>query len=213
MVECLDTSVGRLRAALERLPERNAWLIFTSDNGGFEERRLERPAKVVGREASKETYHITSNRPLRGGKGRLYEGGLRVPLVFWRPAMDHVGTCSAPVIGTDLAPTLLALADCTPLELCDGVDLSPLLGGGTTLARDRLYFHFPHQYSQSAMREGNEKLVFNWRDEKCELYDLAGDPGEDHDLAGERPERVAALRSELFRWLDSVAAGRPTHVR
>jgi arylsulfatase A len=214
MIERLDASVGRLRAELERLGRtRDTWLVFTSDNGGLEERRLERQRKVVGREASRETYHITSNAPLRDGKGRCYEGGLRVPLVLWGGPLARRGTCAVPVIGMDLAPTLLALAGAAPLAPCDGLDLSPLLAGDELphreLPRRELGFHFPHGYSQSALRAGDEKLVLSWRQDRSELFDLASDPGERHDLAAERPERAAELRAELLRWLGDVGAALP----
>ena len=214
MVERLDASVARLREALERRePAGGAWLVFTSDNGGFEERRLERAAKVVGREASSETLHITSNAPLRGGKGHLLEGGLRVPLVLWSPALARRGTCAVPVSGLDLAPTLLELAGAEAPEPCDGTSLVPLLAGEPGLARQALYFHFPHQAAQSALRRGDEKLLYRWKDDACELYDLARDPGEAHDLAPARSERTAELRAELFRWLASVSAALPERVR
>jgi arylsulfatase A-like enzyme len=214
MIECLDTSVARLRAALEaRAASRESWLIFTSDNGGFEERRVERPSKVVGREASSETYLITSNAPLRGGKGHLLEGGLRVPLVFWRTGEPRPRVCAEPVSGLDLAPTLLDLAGASALEPCDGQSLVPILSGADELARDTLYFHFPHQASQSALRRGDEKLLYHWRDGRAELYDLARDVGEAHDLATQRPARAAELEAELFRWLTSVSAGLPERAR
>jgi len=210
MVERLDASVGRVRATLERLglAERTL-LVFTSDNGGFEEKRVERQRHVVGREASSETVHITSNQPLRSGKGHLYEGGVRVPLVVWGGPLARAGTCAVPVIGTDFAPTFLALAGAAPLATTDGVDFSPLLRGEGALARDALAFHFPHQASQSALRRGDEKLVYSWASEKSELFDLSSDPSEAHDLAPERPERAGALRAELFAWLDAVGADRP----
>lgn len=210
MVERLDASVGRVRAALERFElSGRTLLVFTSDNGGFEEKRVERQRRVHGRAASSETVHITSNLPLRGGKGRVYEGGVRVPLVLWGGPLARAGSCSVPVIGTDLTPTLLALAGCAPPATSDGLDLSPLVSGGTELARGALAFHFPHQSSQSALLRGDEKLVHNWGEERSELFDLRADPGERHDLAGERPERTAELRAELFRWLDAVGADRP----
>lgn len=214
MIERLDASVARLRTELERLERaRDTLLVFTSDNGALEERRLERQRKVVGREASRATYHITSNAPLREGKGRCYEGGLRVPLVLWGGPLARHGSCAVPVSGLDLAPTLLALAGAEPLAPCDGLDLAPLLAGSPehegTLARDELGFHFPHQYAQSALRKGDEKLVLTWRDGRGELFDLAHDPGEQHDLAAEQPARAAELRAELMRWLDAVGAELP----
>jgi len=202
MIERLDDSVGRVRDALERLglAERTL-LVFTSDNGGYEANRR-------GPNGS-EVEPITSNRPLRSGKGRVYEGGLRVPLIAWGGPVRRAGECRVPVIGTDLCPTLLALAGGAPLAVSDGEDLTPLLTGEGALEREALYFHFPHQSSASALRAGDEKLVYSWRREKSELYDLALDPGEQHDLAAERPERAAELQQRLFSWLDAVGADRP----
>ncbi len=210
MVERLDASVGRVRATLEELglAERTL-LVFTSDNGGFEEKRLERQRNVVGRAASSETLHITSNRPLRSGKGHCYEGGLRVPMVAWGGPLLRTGTCAVPVIGMDFAPTFLALAGAAPLATCDGLDFAPLLAREASLARDTLAFHYPHQASQSALRRGDEKLVYSWATEKSELFDLGADLSEAHDLASEHPARAAELRAELFAWLDAVGADRP----
>jgi len=209
MIARLDASVERLRATLEELGlAEHTLLLFTSDNGGFESKRLVRKRKA-GPFDTDESLAITSNLPLRSGKGRLYEGGLRVPLVAWGGPLVARGTSAVPVIGMDLLPTLLDLAGRTPLATCDGRDLAPLLRGGSAPAREALFFHFPHQSFQSALRAGDEKLVYGWREERAELYDLAADPGELHDLAAERPERAGELRAELFRWLDSVGAARP----
>ena len=203
MIERLDASVGRVRAELERLIlTEQTLLVFTSDNGAFEGNR-------ATRRSSAEEEPVTSNLPLRSGKGRVYEGGLRVPMVAWGGLVRNTGRCSVPVIGTDLCPTMLALARHAPLATSDGCDLTPLLTGHGTLERDALYFHFPHESFASALRSGDEKLVYSWRKERDELYDLGADPGEEHDLAAERPERVAELERELFAWLDAVGADRP----
>lgn len=215
MIERLDASVGRVRETLERLDlDERTLLVFTSDNGAITELTGAKRARRRGVEEG-EPYAITSNAPLRSGKGRLYEGGIRVPFVAWGGPVARAGKCDAPIIGMDLLPTLAALAGVAAPETCDGVDLSPLLldqdrgTGGDALARTGLYFHFPHQSFASAVRHGDEKLVYSWSDEKSELFDLALDPGEQHDLAPERPERVAELEGELFRWLDETKADRP----
>ena len=130
-------------------------------------------------------------------------------MVAWGGIAARRGTCSIPVIGTDLCPTLLALAGHAPFEVSDGVDLTPLLRGSGALAREELCFHFPHESFASALRAGDEKLVYSWRREQGELYDLAADPGEQHDLAPERPERAAELERRLSAWLDAVGADRP----
>ncbi len=199
MIERLDESLGRVRRALEELglAERTL-LVFTSDNGGFERTNPKRPGE-----------RITSNLPLRAGKGHVYEGGLRVPTVAWGGPLRAHGVCDVPIVGTDLSPTFLALAGHAPREVCDGVDLTPLLTGHAGLARAELAFHFPHQSMASALRAGHEKLVYSWLLERPELYDLATDPGEHHDLADERPARAAELEADLFRWLDQVGAERP----
>jgi len=203
MVQELDVSLGRIRDALERLGlARNTLLVFTSDNGGFEG-----PIDRTNNEVKK---RITSNAPLRSGKGRLYEGGLRVPLILWGGTLARTGTCDVPVIGMDLCPTLLARAGAQTQDAFDGVDLSPLLAPGGTLAPRALYFHFPHQSFASALRQGNWKLYYSWRQERSELYDLATDLGEAHDLAASRPELTGRLQAQLFDWLDAVDAHRPT---
>lgn len=204
MIERVDVGLGRLCEALERLGlAESTLLVFTSDNGAFEERRAGR------RHSAAEDLEITSNLPLRSGKGRVYEGGLRVPLVAWGGPVRARGRCDVPVVLTDLAPTLLALAGAKPLAVSDGVDLSGLLRGTGVPDRSALFFHFPHQSFASAVRDGDEKLIWSWAREEAELYDLASDPGERHDLAAERPERVRVLRDELFTWLDAVGADRP----
>jgi len=210
MIERLDASVGRVRAALEDLglAERTL-LVFTSDNGALEKKRALRNGKEAWTAERPRPYHITSNRPLRSGKGHLYEGGVRVPWIAWGGPVGRARTCDVPVIGMDLLPTFLALAGLVPVPVCDGVDLGPLLAGADDLGRHSLYFHSPHDSFESAVRRGDEKLVYSWSREKSELFDLAADPGEQRDLAAERPSRTAELEAELFRWLDDVDAGRP----
>lgn len=208
MIERLDASVGRVRASLEQdgLVERTL-LAFTSDNGAVEELRMER--KRRGESQDGEPYAITSNAPLRGAKGRLYEGGLRVPLVLFGGPLARTGRADVPVLGTDLTPTLLALAGAEPLPTTDGLDLAPYLRGGAAPTPRPLAFHFPHQSFVSALRVGDLKLVHRWLDGGNELYDLAADLAEARDLASERPERAAELERELQSWLDGVGASRP----
>jgi len=209
MIERLDASVGRVRATLERLGlAEHTLLVFTSDNGAITELRGAKRARKQGVEEPP-PYAITSNAPLRSGKGRVYEGGVRVPFVAWGGPVAHPGRCDVPIIGMDLVPTLCALAGIAPPATRDGEDLTPLLGGGNALPRTSLYFHFPHQSFASAVRHGDEKLVYSWKDGTSELFDLAADPGEEHDLAPSRPERAHELEQELFRWLDETGADRP----
>jgi arylsulfatase A-like enzyme len=205
MIQSVDEGVGRLLGALEDLgiADRTV-VIFTSDNGGLSvEEGPNTPA--------------TSNAPLRAGKGYLYEGGIRVPLIIAGPGVIRPGSlCDVPVSGQDLYPTILALAGVNPApgQVIDGESLAPLLEGAGALRRDALYWHYPHYSNQGgrpggAIRRGNMKLMEWYEDGRVELYDLKRDIGERHNLAAERPEEAARLRNELVQWRESVGAEMP----
>jgi len=194
MVASLDESVGRI---LERV-DSNTVVVFTSDNGGYVSRFREQPVPV------------TSNYPLRSGKGALYEGGIRVPLMVRWPGVTSPGICEEPVVSTDLFATLLGLDGSQ-----DGLSLAPLLRNPRSrLAREELYFHYPHYYPTttpvSAVRARQWKLLEFLEDGHVELYDLARDIGERNDLAGQMPDRAAELRRKLHAWRAAVAAQMPT---
>jgi arylsulfatase A-like enzyme len=202
MMESLDTSVGRLRAKLTELDlAENTIIIFASDNGGH--------------------LPTTSNTPLRSGKGSAYEGGVRVPLIILWPGVTAPGSVSdVPTISTDFFPTLLEIAGLTPGpgEGADGVSLVPALRGGTGLAREAIYWHYPHYqlYQQGgttpygAIRAGDYKLIEYYDDLRVELYHLGDDIGETRDLAATKPEVAEKLRAQLHAWRKSVGAQMPT---
>jgi arylsulfatase A-like enzyme len=198
LIESVDDSVGRLLAKLDewKLSE-NTVVIFTSDNGGL------RP--------------ITSNVPLRAGKGSAYEGGVRVPLIVkWAGQIKPGTVCETPVISNDWLPTLLALAGVArPKGPIDGVNLEPLLKQSGTLTRNTLYWHYPHYHPggatpYSAIREGDWRLVEFFEDNHLELYNLKDDISETKDLAKEQPEKAAALLKKLQDWRMEVGAQLPT---
>ena len=200
MVESLDASVGAIRAALERLElDQRTLLVFLSDNGGLE--------KYV--EPGHGVVTVTSNAPLRGGKQTLYEGGIRVPLIFHGGPVCRRGTSDWPVVGTDLPLTLLSLAALAPLEKQDGIDFAPLLTSGSEPPPRKLYFHYPHLEPVSVVRDGDWKLLHFWRSGTSQLYSLRDDPGETTDLTAAQPERAEELRAELFAWLEDVGADVP----
>jgi arylsulfatase A-like enzyme len=195
MVESIDDSVGRVLDALDGAGVADDTLvIFTSDNGGFS--------------------GATSNAPLRGHKGALHEGGIRVPLVIRLPGGRAAGReVAAPVTTMDLAPTCLAVAGlpARPHQHLDGIDLVPLVDGAAS-PRAALHWHYPH-YSDhpatapgGAIRRGDWKLVESLDPEGIELYDLATDPGESRNRAAERPDLVAALAADLAAWRREVGA-------
>lgn len=199
-VETLDDSFGRLLGHLSAagLRERTI-VIFTSDNGG-----LHVPEGPHAR--------VTHNTPFRAGKGYLYEGGLRVPLIVQGPGLARARSVDAPFLNTDWTPTLLELAGAPPVERLDGISQVPLLTSGTRPPRARLLFwHLPHYTNQGsrpagAVRDGKWKLVEHYDDDKAELFDLSVDPGESRNLAARHPARASALRARLRAWRTSVDA-------
>lgn len=198
MVEAMDQAVGTVLDSLREsgVADRTV-IIFTSDNGGL----------------STAEGSPTSNLPLRGGKGWLYEGGIRTPLIINWPGVTAGQTCSVPVMSTDYYPTLLELAGLAPRpeQHLDGVSLAPLLTSGASPGRGNLYWHYPHYSNQGgfpggAIRQGDWKLLERYEDGRVQLYNLAADPGELEDLAATEPDRVASLRRELHQWYQTVGA-------
>ena len=203
MLRTLDDNVGRVLARLEarRLRERTL-VIFTSDNGGYDQ-------PFRGRA-------VTDNFPLRSGKGSLYEGGIRVPLIVRMPGLTSPGSvCREPVICMDFFPTIAELAGVAGATAVDGLSLVPLLRDpAARLAREALCFHYPHYYPTtspvSAVRAGEWKLLEYFEGDRVELFHLRDDPGEQRNLASAEPERTAELRRQLGRWREEVGARIPT---
>jgi arylsulfatase A-like enzyme len=200
-VQTLDDSVGRLLAHLDATGLRDRTIvIFTSDNGGLHMPEGRHP-------------RVTHNTPFRAGKGYLYEGGLRVPLIVRGPGMAAKRVVDAPFLNTDWLPTLAALTGASPAGELDGVNQAALLASGVASAEGNrtLFWHIPHYTNQGsrpagAVREGNWKLVEHYDDDRVELFDLGKDAGESRDLAKAEPARTAALRAKLRDWLKSVGA-------
>lgn len=201
MVETTDQAVGRVLNTLDDCGlSESTIVIFTSDNGGV---------------SSGDAY-ATSNLPLRGGKGRQWEGGIREPYYIRYPAVTAAGaTCDTPVTGADFYPTILELCGLPlrPEQHVDGVSLVPLLKGGDIEPRP-LYWHYPHYDNQggepsSLFREGDWKLIHYYEDGHNELYHLAVDPSERSDLARTHPARTARMAKQLEDWLKSMNAKFP----
>jgi len=202
MVEAMDLAVGKVLAKLDELGlSENTPAIFTSDNGGL----------------STSEGWPTSNLPLRAGKGWIYEGGIREPLLVRWPTVVKAGSVvSEPVSSPDFFPTLLEVAGAPPESdrVLDGRSLVPLFQGGEFSER-ALFWHYPHYGNQggapsAAVRRGDWKLIEWLEDQRIELFNLAADLGEQSDLAPTEPARAAALRDELHRWQRQVDAKFPT---
>ena len=204
MIAAMDEAVGLVLDALDRFGlAENTIVCFTSDNGG----------------ASSGDSYSASMLPLRGGKGRQWEGGIREPFHVRFPGVVEPGTtCEVPVSGIDFYPTLLELAGLgIPAEqLIDGRTLVPLLRGRTdpAISERDLFWHYPHYGNQggdpsSIVRRGPWKLIHYHEDRHNELYDLIADPGERHDVLGDRRDTAEELWLRLERWLDEVEAKFP----
>ncbi len=211
MIESVDHGIGLILKTLKDLKlEKNTVVIIFSDNGGVK--------------------RITSQEPLRGGKGMLYEGGIRVPLVVrWPGVVKPNSRCDVPVIGVDFFPTIMEIAGIKkPVnQPIDGMSIVPLLKGEKTLKRDALFWHFP-AYLQgkaegardpyfrtrpaAAIRMGNWKLIVYYEDGALELYNLEKDIGEQNNLASRFPEIRDKLYERLKQWQKELKAPIPTQL-
>ena len=209
MIYAMDRSLGRVLDALEKADKaRDTMVVFFSDNGGH--------------------MGVTSWKPLRGAKGTLYEGGIRVPLIVRWPGKVKAGSRSdTPVIGTDLYPTFLAAAGASPAsdQVLDGVDLGAVLSqspAAAALEERPLFWHFP-AYLQGrfegdgfrtrpggVVRRGKWKLIEYFEDGRKELYDLTADLGEATNLAAAQPGIVGSLGALLDQWRTRTGAPVPT---
>ncbi|MBI3850017.1 MAG: sulfatase [Verrucomicrobia bacterium] len=217
MIYSVDESVGRIVALLDELKlAEKTLVIFSSDNGG-----------VGGyeREGIKKANGITDNAPLRGGKGMLYEGGIRVPYIFRWPGKIPKGTvCDTPINSVDLYPTLLEVAGASPSPNypLDGESYLKLLtsGGKATLNREAIYWHFPGYLGAGentwrttpvgAIRSGDWKLLEFFEDGRLELYNLRDDLGEKNNLVAKLPDKVRELHAKLVAWRQELKAPMPT---
>jgi arylsulfatase A-like enzyme len=199
MVESMDSAVGQVLNTLDELNlADNTIVCFTSDNGGL----------------STSEGSPTSNLPLRGGKGWLYEGGIREPFVIRAPGITAPGsTCDTPVISTDFYPTILELIGQPqrPQQHLDGISLVSLLKQTGQPERQSLFWHYPHYSNQGgfpggAIRSGDWKLVERYEDGRVHLYNLATDIGELHDVADMHADKVATMRQQLHQWYTQVNA-------
>ncbi len=203
MIESADTQIGRILAKLDELKlTENTVVIFNSDNGGLHVREWKGVVKA------------TQNLPLRAGKGYLYEGGIRVPLIVRWPGVVKEGSiCSNAVISVDYFPTLLEIAGVKipTNQIVDGESIVPLLKQNGERKQREIYWHYPHYPNQGgapggAIREGDFKLIQWFEDGGLELYNLREDLSEKNNLAEKMPGKTDELVAKLDLWRRNVGA-------
>jgi arylsulfatase A-like enzyme len=200
MIQSVDESLGRLLDDLESTGlDKNTIIVFTSDNGGLTNKKVEADGNVP----------VTNNFPLRRGKASIFEGGGRVPaLIRWPGVTDAGAVSEQPITGVDYYPTLLEIASIPQPadQVLDGLSLVPALKG-QELGREAIYCYFPHSFTEYSppgawVREGDWKLLENfwvsdfWPDQFL-LYNLKQDIGETTNLAEKHPEIVSRLAAKL----------------
>ena len=201
MIESMDKAVGKVLDTLEAegLAD-NTIVIFTSDNGGL----------------STSEGSPTSNEPMRTGKGWMYEGGVRVPMIVRLPGVTEAGSQSDTVVsGIDVVPTVmgaLGMKDKLVDEI-DGVDIGPALAG-EDLDRGPVFWQYPHYGNQggapgASVRDGDWKLVYWYEGDRYELYNLADDVSETNDQTLSESAVFDRLKNELDTWLKNVKARDP----
>jgi len=204
MVEAMDSATGRVLDTLDELGlAENTLVVFTSDNGGL----------------STSEGHPTSNLPLRAGKGWMYEGGIRVPMIVRAPGKKYSSGSEndTPVNSNDIFPTATEYAglNAPSSNPLDGTSLLPAMSGEKAGADRPLFWHYPHYGNQggspsAAVRRGNWKLIHFFEDDHRAMYNLADDIGEDNDVAGKHPEILQEMRTLLDQWSQDVGAKFPT---
>ncbi len=204
MVHSMDENVGRLLAALDKSGKADRTLvIFFSDNGGYVN--------------DYKQQRVTNNHPLRSGKGSLYEGGIREPLIVrWPGVIQPGGVCHEPVISTDFYSTICEIVGVKDAsqQAIDSLSLVKLLKQPSLrLKRDTLFWHYPHYYPTttpvSAVRWGDWKLLSYYQENRTELFNLKNDLGESQDVSKDQPDKAQALKAALDHWLKKVDAQIP----
>ncbi len=204
MVAAVDDSVGAILEALESLKLADDTVVmFFSDNGGL---------------CTAKTPRSTCNLPLRSGKGWLYEGGIREPMIVRAPGVTKAGAeCDQPVVSMDFFPTMLELAGLPtqPDVHADGTSLVPLLKGETAVPHQPIYWHYPHYHGSTwapgaAIRDGDWKLIELYEYGETELYNLRDDIGETKNLSAANPDKTSELKQKLIAWQTKMKATMPT---
>lgn len=220
-VKSYDDNLGRLISYLEKTEDprspgekliANTVVIFTSDNGG-----CGGWVKPWG-----DHYTVTTQAPLKNGKGSLYEGGIRVPFIVRWDGHAKADSQNRETVGTiDLYPTIIELAGAKlpTSQVVDGLSLVSLVQNKQSqLKRDAFYFHFPaylarRQTPASAVRQGDLKLMYWYETQTWEMYDVVKDISENNNIIQSHPERAKAMAEKLIAWLKETGADFPVDAK
>ena len=213
MVESVDESIGKIINELKKLKiEENTIIIFYSDNGGMSALNGT-PWREI-QENELDQYYSTSNLPLRGAKGWLYEGGIRVPLIIKYPKSKKIGfECDLPISGVDMFPTIVNMLNASKYlnNNLDGINILPAVMGDK-INRGPIYWHFPHysnhgmQSPGGAIRDGDYKLLEYFENGTLQLYNLKNDLGEQLDLSKIEIKKTMELKKKLDKWRTKIGA-------
>jgi arylsulfatase A len=205
MVENIDYNVGRLINYLKQSGlDKNTVVIFTSDNGGLDVEEVPAFAKHTP---------PTNNLPYKGGKGSIYEGGIKAPLIIWGATIEQRNNVTSLVSSDDIFNTVMQFAGAKELAP-DGVAMQPVLSNMRIAAR-KYFLHFPHYSPQrgkpgAVMIYGQYKLIEWYENNTLELYDLSVDMGEQNNLAKQYPDKVNEMKLELDAWRKNLKVKMPT---
>ena len=215
MVESMDESFGRVLDKLKELKiDDHTVVIFYSDNGGMSAANFYEPERRIA-EKNLDKAFSTSNIPLRGSKGWMYEGGIRVPLLIKWPGKGlQDAVCNVPVTSPDFFPSILEMVGIKSDtgQKKDGVSIAPLVKGENSINREAIYWHFPHysnhgkQSPGGAIRCGDYKLLEYYENNTIQLFNLADDINEEKDLSVLLPEKALELKNMLHIWQTQVGA-------
>jgi arylsulfatase A-like enzyme len=202
MIENMDWNIGRILQQLKTSGiDDNTLVIFTSDNGGL----------------STAEGSPTFNGPLRGGKGWLYEGGIRVPLImYWKGKMIAGTISDLPVNTVDLFPTIATAINNQYQKgaAIDGENIFKMMAGGNNFKNRQLYWHYPHYSNQGgkpgvALRSGKFKFIYHFEDKGEELFDIENDISEQKNIAAQYPHIAKAMKKQLLQWLKQMKTKPP----
>jgi arylsulfatase A-like enzyme len=204
----VDEGIGKMLAALKESGQyENTVIVIVSDNGGLSNRGAGNKREIA-----------TNNDPYKAGKGHLYEGGIKTPLLIHLPNQTKAASSDVLTAGYDLFPTVAELCNVPVDKKLDGISLASVVNGKTNkaLGKREIYWHKAAErpastgdYVSTAIRSGNYKLIDFYQQNRIELYDLSKDISESKNLVNEKPEIVKQLMLKIQQWRKDLNVNMP----